>query len=223
MNSFTQMHNDYLDPDRAGLNDVHPSNEWIAAAFPNADGPGELYRQTYKYTACGPSLGVTFLYTQEATDLEAGPNSQCFDQEKSKTLYCDELYKLGTWKDMDSRGELVVGFLVSSIVEGVDYDCQTVGLTLDVEDGSVQIDGKDFTMPEANDSSNNLAFAFDAAVQKVSDEAQEIRDDTHGCESCVRHWKRSGVTTDEYGNNLAVGCCPIWTKCRSCKGQGTII
>jgi hypothetical protein len=213
---FARMHDEYLDPDRAGLNDVQFSNEWVKAAFPNADGPGELYRQTYKYTACGPSLGIVIRYWQEATDLEAGPNADCFGREVSKTLHCSDLYKLGTWEDMDARGELVTAILVSSIVEGVDYDCDTVSIELNGEDGTVTIGGKEFNAPDAKDSSENLTLAFDVAVQQVNDQANEIWMDTHGCESCVKHWRR-------LGDDCEVGSAPVYTKCRNCKGRGTIL
>jgi hypothetical protein len=33
-------------------------NQYLAEAFPDAKGLGDLYRQTYKYTACGPWLSA---------------------------------------------------------------------------------------------------------------------------------------------------------------------
>jgi hypothetical protein len=35
-------------------------NQYLAEAFPDAKGLGDLYRQTYKYTACGPWLSAEF-------------------------------------------------------------------------------------------------------------------------------------------------------------------
>ena len=51
----------YHDPDRAGLNDEHLDNTYLAESFPNANSPAELYRQVYKWTACGAYLSVRLL------------------------------------------------------------------------------------------------------------------------------------------------------------------
>ncbi len=224
---FTRMHNDYLDPDLAGINDVHPSNEWIAEAFPNANGPAELYHQTYKYTSCGPGIGVTVAFEEEPTDLDAGPNSQCFPKEIVRTFYCDSLRQFGTWKEMDKRGQLVIGFTVSSIVEGVDQCTDTVTLDLDTENGDVKINGYEFQHKDAQDSSSNLTYAWDEAIRRVEEEANQIWNGTHGCEGCAKHWHRVGVRHDDWGNEFSKegcdGCTPIYTKCRSCKGHGAII
>jgi len=72
-------------------------NEMLALAFPNEEGPYDLYRHTYKYTPCGPSVGF------------------CIG---GKWVYCDGLRKFGRW----SETEEITAICVSSIVEGVDQE-----------------------------------------------------------------------------------------------------
>ena len=65
---------------------------------------GELYRTVYKYTACGPSLGVR---------LTTG-----------ETYYCSDLYEISI--DAVRSGEVaIVEVYISSIVEGVDGETGT--------------------------------------------------------------------------------------------------
>ena len=40
----------------------HLDNQYFARAFPDAKGLGDLYHQTYKYTACGPYLSAKIQY-----------------------------------------------------------------------------------------------------------------------------------------------------------------
>ena len=50
MNNIKIKLNDYpLEYDQENLD-----NQYLAEAFPEAKGLGDLYRQTYKYPACGP-------------------------------------------------------------------------------------------------------------------------------------------------------------------------
>lgn len=37
-------------------------NSLLSEAFPDAKGPGDLYRQTYKYAECGPWLSAQIQY-----------------------------------------------------------------------------------------------------------------------------------------------------------------
>ena len=67
----------------------------------SADNPWSIYRSVYKYTACGPSLGMLV---------------------GDKWYYCDDLHKLGTFEDMKRAGQEVMGVSVSSIVEGSDAE-----------------------------------------------------------------------------------------------------
>jgi len=90
------------------------NNRYFIEAFPVVS-PAELYRQVYKYTSCGAYLSVTIEYTKVS--------GTCFDdyheQIEQKTINCDDLPLLGTWQDMDQRGELVVSFTVGSHLFGL--------------------------------------------------------------------------------------------------------
>jgi hypothetical protein len=101
-----------------------PSLDTIKEVFRDYDGPGQLYRAVYKYTDCSPALGVTVRYWAEPEPGmdESGPASGGFGSEAFKTLYCDDLYSLGTWSDMEKRGETIHALILSSIVEGSDYE-----------------------------------------------------------------------------------------------------
>lgn len=179
-----------------GEEDEQMDNRHLAQAFPDADGPGELYRQLYKYTDCGPSLGVTFKYYDDPGHSEAYPEL------KTKTIYCSGLNALGTWADMDKRGELVIAFLVGSIVEGVDYDCET----------------RDVTWDQEEDEPETIHERLYAAVTAVNDEANSIWHDTHGCDTCHAHWIAEdidGRTIDHY--------VPCWSECPDCGGNGVVI
>ena len=168
-------------------------NRYFAEAFPDADGPAELYRQVYKYTDCGAYLSVTIEYVEVS--------GTCFDDyhEKMvrKTISGDDLYNLGTWQAMDERGQLAVSFTVGSIVEGVDYG------TDEIEIESKQLD----------EESSDFRKRFDEALKEVEQQADAIWQDTHGCETCANH----------FGINLNEGHSPVWTECPNCNGNGTSI
>ena len=99
-------HDDYLDPDKHLWNDEPP--EWwdtmeqnckeILSEF-DCKNWGELYRIVYKYTDCGPSLGIICSY-------------------QDKPVYCDELYRF-------DKTQPVLQIYVSSIVEGLDICTST--------------------------------------------------------------------------------------------------
>lgn len=78
----------------------------VGGALRDYEGPGQLYRAAYKYTACGPSVGLIL------RDLRG---------EGHEPIYCNDLYELGTWAEMAQRGQKIAALVVSSIVEGVDY------------------------------------------------------------------------------------------------------
>lgn len=133
------------------------SNRYFAEAFPDADGPGALCRQVYKYTDCGAYLSMTIEYVEMS--------GTCFDDyhEKMvrKTISGDDLPELGTWQAMDERGQLAVSFTVGSIVEGVDYG------TDDVEIEANQVD----------EESSDFRKRFDEALKEVEQQADAIWQD----------------------------------------------
>jgi hypothetical protein len=94
-------------------------NQYFAKAFQDAKGLGDLYRQTYKYTACGPWLSARIQYIKvlEPDGFDDYPH----EQEVVEWIHSDDLYRLGTWADMDSQGVLVTALMVGSIVEGLRF------------------------------------------------------------------------------------------------------
>ncbi len=75
----------------------------VAKIFADFQSPWHLYRATYKYTACGPSIGMEI---------------------NNKRVYCDNLP--GKWV-----GEITL-IMVSSIVEGVDETTEHYEIDVDV-------------------------------------------------------------------------------------------
>ena len=171
------------------------SNVFLAEAFPDADSPNELYRQVYKYTTCGAYLSVQIEYYK--TIEPDGFNDFPFDKLVSEWVHCGELGALGTWKDLDQQGVLVTAMMVGSIVEGVDQ------CTESIEVEANQLDEE----PE------EYAKRFYAALGEVEQEAESIWNDTHGCETCAKHYE---IDLDE---ELS----PVWTDCPDCQGHGTSI
>lgn len=177
------------------------TNDSLKNAFPDAYGPYDLYRQIYKYSACGPSIGFCINYWDNEIVKDGPCAGETYEVERSKWIYCDNLLSLGTWADMDRKGELVSAISISSIVEGVDDTTDTYIVdTLKLNDD-----------PEA------IAKTFYNHCDKVEQEAQAIWDDTHGCESCRKHWQSEGC---EYDDDDMV---PVWTECPHCGGSGTVI
>ena len=201
------MNEYHLDPDRYGLNDEQQDNSIAEQAFNYVDGLDELYRLTYKYTACGPWLSALVEYYE--TIEPDGFNDYPSDKLVSKWVHCHELHTLGTWKTMQENGILLRALMVGSIVEGVDqctdnYEvpCQPDGL----EKGELPED--------EGDLANTLKRMFDRAVEAVDIEAESIWYETHGCDSCAKHWgKEEGCDGDTN----------IWSDCPECHGDGAII
>lgn len=191
-----------------------PDNSIVEAAFADYPGPGEMYRAIYKYTACGPSVGFCIRY------IEVLP-SDGFDEyphevERERWLYCDELYRLGTWADMAHRGELIVAVSVSSIVEGVDT-------TTDIHEVSCDPDYllQRATFDEGDNLHETLERLFYRALELVKTEADEIWQATHGCETCAKHWASIGITEGMYGPMEGCdGATHIWKDCPDCEGHG---
>ena len=170
-------------------------NKYFAEAFPDADSPVELYRQVYKYTDCGAHLSVQIQYYK--TIEPDGFNDFPFDKLVSEWVHSDALRRLGTWKDLDEQGVLVTAMMVGSIVEGVDQ------CTESIEVEAHQLDA----IPE------EFRSRFYAALSEVEREAESIWDETHGCETCAKHFEI----------NLDKELSPVWTDCPHCLGSGAVI
>ena len=194
--------NDYPPED----DEEYLDNQYFAEAFPDAKGLGDLYRQTYKYTECGPWLSarVQYIKVLEPDGFDEYPH----EQEVVEWVHSDDLYRLGSWSDMDSQGVLVTALMVGSIVEGCDQ-C-TSEYELEVK----QLDEE----PE------QFAERFYKAVEEVNGEANSIWNDTHGCETCAKHWHDEGVLAHTYGSFEGCdGITPVWKDCPDCRGGGVPI
>jgi hypothetical protein len=166
-------------------------NQYFAEAFPDAKGLGDLYRQTYKWTACGPWL-----------------SARAHEQEVTEWVHSDDLYRLGSWSDMDSQGVLVTALMVGSIVEGCDHGT----------------DEHELEIKQLDEEPKAFAERFYKAVKEVNDEANSIWNDTHGCETCAKHWHGEGWETGEYGRFEGNdGMTPVWKDCPACQGCGVCI
>jgi hypothetical protein len=112
----------------------------VGRYLPDYEGPWHLYRTKYKYTDCGPSLGIR-VTTQD------------------RPIYCSSLPS--EWDALPGR---IVEFLISSIVEGVDTECETIEVPC-------------YPLATLNDR-------IDAAVDATDREAKDIWNATHGCPKC---------------------------------------
>jgi hypothetical protein len=177
-----------------------PDNRYFAQAFPDADGPAELYRQVYKYTSCGAYLSVQIQYYK--TIEPDGFNEFPFDKLVSEWVDCGELSRLGTWKDMDQQGVVVTSLLVGSSVEGVDEGTD-----------NIEVDAK-----QAEEDPLDYRTRFDASLIEVEQQAESIWNNTHGCESCVAYWTDQGIDIDDSG-----GLVPVYKYCPDCQGSGVSI
>ncbi len=181
-------------------------NQYLAKAFPDAKGLGDLYRQTYKYTACGPWLSacVQYIKVLEPDGFDEYPH----EQEVTEWVHSDDLYRLGSWSDMDSQGVLVTALMVGSIVEGVDYGT----------------DEHELEVKQLDEDPKQFAERFFKVVEEVNAEANSIWNDTHGCETCAKHWHEEGlIEWGRGGQNGNDGMIPVWKDCPSCNGAGSII
>lgn len=143
------------------------------------ESPRDWYRSYYKYTACGPSLGV--------------------EVPGRGWLWCDRLRELGSFEEMRARGEEIVCVAVSSIVEGTDAEVPARKASW------ADLAGDD---PLRSSAGSPMVWArFDALVDDVDAEAKLIWDDTHGCDACAAHWREeSGHEDIEAGCQVWDGC-----------------
>ena len=168
-----------------GEEDEQWDNSSLKEAFGDYSEPFQLYKASYDNTDCGITLGVQVDYYLD---------EECeYPQKQTKTIYNDDLYDLGTWDDMNKRGELITAILVSSIVEGVDWDTDTI---------VVNCKPGEFKPIQISD-------AYWKAVENVEKQAKEIWDNTHGCDDCPED--------PETGYHI------IDPNCKTCHGEGTII
>lgn len=194
-----------------------PDNSIVEAAFADYAGPGEMYRAVYKYTSCGPGVGFCIRY------VEVLPPDGCdeypHEVERERWVYCDELYRLGTWADMANRGELIVAVSVSSIVEGVDQTTDEHEVSCDPDDLMQRA-----TPDEGDNLHETLSRLFYRALDLVEAEADEIWQTTHGCETCAKHWASQGIFDGGYGPMEGCdGVTHIWKDCPDCEGHGAVI
>lgn len=181
-------------------------NQYFAEAFPDAKGLGDLYRQTYKYTACGPWLSARIQYIKvlEPDGFDEYPH----EQEVEEWVNSDALYRLGSWSDMDSQGVLVTALMVGSIVEGCDYGA----------------DEHELEVKQLDEEPEQFAERFYKAVEEVNAEANFIWNDTHGCETCAKHWHDENVLAHTYGSFEGCdGKTPVWSDCPDCDGHGVCV
>ena len=179
--------------------DEEPCNENIMEVFKDFAGPYELYRQVYKSTPCGPTIAMVIGYYVEPEPYldESGPAGMGYGGDKKERLVNEDLRKLGTWADLDEKGIIIHEIEVSSIVEGVDECTETTGID---------------DWPWSTSAPEELANSFWKAVDEVNKQALAIWDETHGCETCAKHWGMEEMDI-----------CPVWKDCPECEGGGTVI
>jgi hypothetical protein len=161
---------------------------WLAK-FCDYGSPHEMYRTFYKYTDCGPWVSVHV---------------------DGYWVHCGELHTLGTWDQMIRRGEVVDEILIGSIVEGVDQCAEEVPVRLS--------DLRSARSKKGAITKHSLRAAFSRAVARVNDDAACIWNETHGCDTCRKHWADEGYV-DASGDALV----SVWDKCPDCGGHGAII
>jgi hypothetical protein len=171
------------------------------------DSPAEMYRVFYKYTDCGPwvsvrvHLGAPIKYVDWRGDMATLQNEGDY-----VWVHCGDLHRLGTWKEMAARGDIVDEILVGSIVEGADECTDEVPVRLA---GIRSKRSKTHAVTQAS-----LRSALDKAVAAVNEDAKRIWNDTHGCDTCIQHWKDLGCGEDQTA---------VWAECPDCGGDGEII
>lgn len=173
--------------------------DWLKGC---SEGPYDLYRSTYKYTACGPTVGFRFEYEEDEYSIGAG-DYVCVRKE-SDWVWCDDLRKWPDWEQLEEGGIVVLGVAVGSIVEGVDQCADTIYLEEDPDE----------PITEA---------MFDEAVETVDKQADEIWKETHGCGRCselANHVGLYGDTTEGWD-----GITPCHADCDNpdCMGDGVPI
>ena len=203
------MNDWYNDPpdDAQGL-----TNELIEQAFLEHDSLHELYRVTYKYTDCGPSVGALVesiepgvaeepvIEWQGGEPVQVGTATVDDSRPVARWVYGSDLHKFGTWRDMADKGQVIRALCVSSIVEGVD-ECTD---TLTIENDPDEYDPGAFSEE------------WSRIIEKTEKQASGIWDATHGCDGCEAHWISEGQAEFSTGT-------PVWKECPDCDGEGVVI
>lgn len=181
------------DPNAPYNQEAQPCNDACIEAFSDYTGPYDLYRNVYK-SSIGHTIGfkITGIWSAEG-NVKCGPD----DFEESRDFYCDDLRQFGTWEDMDQNGFIVTHIMVSSIVEGVDECTSTIIVNWD----------------QFNLYPKDLAELFWQACTAIKHEVEAIWMDTHGCDTCRKH----------FGDVDELELCPVWTECPECWGEGVSI
>jgi hypothetical protein len=114
---------------------------WLCK-FSDYDSPHQMYRSHYKYVECGPWMSLHV---------------------NGQWVHCQDLHKLGLWKDMVARGDIVDEVLVGSIVEGSDACAEPVPVRLG--------DIRSKRSKRGTITRQSLRAAIDEAVDEVNTEA----------------------------------------------------
>lgn len=183
------------------------NNDIVQRAFDEYYGPFDLYNSTYKGTVCGPSVGFYVTDTCRKGDFRDGWH------------YCDDLYQLGTWDEMAKRGLLITSISVSSMVEGIEATTGTYTLPTQADDMDSEKLVEDSDRDPKDDIAtyaNALRRNYYSVVEVVDAEANDLWNDTHGCETCANHWHRQGIDRGEGCDGMT----PVWPDCPHCQGAG---
>jgi hypothetical protein len=184
----------YRDPMSPEYAQEAPDNENVKAAFAEYDGPWHLYRATYKYTDCGPSVGFCLL----------DPEGQIHN------VYCDSIPE--SWKEWDDKGWLVCALSVSSIVEGIDACTETIVVPVSRDSTPEQIKSAYYAaVEEVNAEANSLWQETHGCPTCALHWWQEFEgEDPHNWQGADDPRWRIGETQ-------------VWTECPECGGSGTCI
>ena len=139
-----------------------------------------------------------YRYIYKYTDCGPGVGFQI----DGNWMYCDDLRKFGAWEDF--KGHTIQAMSISSIVEGVEQCTDNIIL-----------EAKDLRGKGKKPTRKTVGDAIFKAVAKVDAQANDIWDETHGCEKCAEAAKMDFETN--------MGEIPVNPKCPECNGCGTII
>ena len=181
-------------------------NRYLAEAFLDHDGPNSLYRHTYTHTSCSPYLSVEIAFWDQSSSEDY--------HLKSKQIDRGELHELGTWSEMDKRGELVTAILLECFVNGANRCTETHRIEVKQldEEPEAFVARFEAAVAAVDEEAHNIwDEAVEEAFAAVDEEADNICDDTHGCDTCIAHF--NGAEGENGGH-------PVWADCPDCGGEG---